>query len=960
MTNLDSFIKNIPSSLQDQAKRQLQLFLEKTEEQPDLKLAEHQLEQVALAFAMSKFIADYAVSRTPPFIELLSSGDLEKSREEGSCQQSVSSALASADSEERLMVCLRAFRNREMVRIAWRDLFGLATIEETLLDLSNLADSCLTSALTFIYQQSCSVRGIPTDSAGQPMGLVVLGMGKLGAKELNYSSDIDLIYAYSEEGVFPGKREYSYHEFFTVISRKLTKIINEITADGFVFRVDTRLRPFGDSGPLVMSFDAMENYYLSQAREWERYAMVKARVVAGDFGAGKRLMDILNPFIYRRYLDYSAFDSLRGLKEQINRENERKSRANNVKLGPGGIREIEFIGQAFQLIRGGRDKALQERGILKVLTTLGASNCLPSSITSELQESYIYLRKVENRLQEYADRQTHSLPDDDEGRVRLAWSMGYQNWETFIEKLNAVRQQVHEVFNQVFEAPHTDHKAENNPSTDAWVEDGGEASLKAFSELGYDNPQSAALQLERFKQSHAFKMAGSRALETFELLMPLILPAAGRCENSDVTLQRVLALLEAIARRTSYLALLLEHPLAISQLVKLSSASGWINQLIIRTPILLDELLDARTLYEPLSKEALEKDVSARLERIDFGDTERVVEELLYFKNSNVLRVATADIMDVLPLMVVSDYLTDIAEVVLEKVVSHAWRIVAARSGVPEGEKTDEVGGFAVIAYGKMGGIELSYSSDLDLVFLHNGRSDQVTNGEKPISAELFYTRLGQRVMTILNSHGVGGRLYEVDMRLRPSGNSGLLVSEIGSFERYQEEEAWTWEHQALVRGRFVCGDKIVGDKFSEIRLSVLRTKREREALQKEVKEMREKMRDSLDSKDKSLFDLKQGRGGIADIEFIVQFLVLSGELSRHESLKFTDNIRLLEGLEQVGCLQAVEAGLLADSYRAYRQKGHQLALKEKPGRIGADQFVDYREKVTESWNRIIGSPTSS
>jgi glutamate-ammonia-ligase adenylyltransferase len=957
MMNTDVYLKNIPSPLRDQTSRQLEFFIEKASELASgEKIEELNLELVCKAFAMSKFIADYASTRTTQFLELLDSSDFDNSRVEGDCQESISSKLSFVDTEEKLMVCLRDFRNREMVRIAWRDLFQLATIEETLNDLSNLADSCLGSALEFIYQQSCSLRGTPLDSAGNPMELVVLGMGKLGAKELNYSSDIDLIYAYSEEGVFSGKREYSYHEFFTVISRKLTKIINEITADGFVFRVDTRLRPFGDSGPLVMSFDAMENYYLSQAREWERYAMVKARVVAGDFGAGEQLMDILNPFIYRRYLDYSAFDSLRGLKEQINRENERKNRVSNVKLGPGGIREIEFIGQAFQLIRGGREKALQERGILKVLKLLGESNCLPPLITSELQNSYLYLRKVENRLQEYADKQTHSLPDDEEGMVRLAWSMGHENWESFLTELDSVRQQVHEVFNQVFEAPHTDHKAEDDPSKNSWNKETGESALAAFTMLGYVDPKSAMDLIERFKQSHAFRMAGNRAVDTFERLMPLVISAVGRCENSDVTLQRVLSLLEAIARRTSYLSLLLEHPLAISQLVKLSSASGWINQLITRTPILLDELLDARTLYEPLSKEALKADISTRFEQVDLADTERVVEELLYFKNSNVLRVATADIMDVIPLMVVSDYLTDIAEVVLEKVVSHAWQVVSARTGVPEGESSDKVGGFAVVAYGKMGGIELSYSSDLDLVFLHSGRADQVTNGDKQISAELFYTRLGQRAMTILNSHGVGGRLYEVDMRLRPSGNSGLLVSRLDSFERYQKEEAWTWEHQALVRARFVCGDILVGDKFRNIRQTILEIKRDRDELQKEVKEMRTKMRGSLGSKDKSLFDLKQGRGGIADIEFIVQFLVLSGELSQHESLKFTDNIRLLEGLEQVGCLSSTEAALLADSYRAYRRKGHQLALQEKPSRVGADQFVDFREKVTDCWNRIIAT----
>lgn len=952
---INSCIKDIPEPLQEVTERQLLVFLEKCEEQAvDLKVADSQLALVSQAFAMSKFIADYAVTRTEPFLELLSSGDLEKLREPDDIKAALALFLSSVETEEQLMAGMRAFRNREMVRIAWRDLLGLASLDETLCDLSHLADACLIFALDFLYQKSCDLRGAPLDSSGRPIELVVLGMGKLGAKELNYSSDIDLIYAYSEEGEFPGKREYSYHEFFTAICKKLTKVLNEQTADGFVFRVDTRLRPFGDSGPLVMSFAAMESYYLGQAREWERYAMVKARVITGDSETGCALMNILNPFIYRRYLDYSALDSLRGLKEQINKENERKSRANNVKLGLGGIREIEFIGQAFQLIRGGREKSLQERGILKVLELLGEKNCLPSMLTSELQEAYVYLRKVENRLQEYADKQAHNLPEAEGDRIRLAWSMGHQNWDEFMLELNAFRKQVHEVFSQVFEAPHADTALVDKPASIAWEQD-EKVAIDALSGLGYEEPEDAVEQLEQFRRSLAFKMAGSRAIEVFNRLMPLVLSAVGCCKSSKVALQRILALLETIARRTSYLSLLLEHPMVISQLVKLSATSGWINQLIVRTPILLDELLDPGVLYEPLSKAALAADAEIRLARVDAPDTERVVEELLHFKNANVLRVATADVLELIPLMVVSDYLTDIAEVVLARVVDHAWQLVSASSGVPEGQSIDKVGGFAVIAYGKMGGIELSYSSDLDLVFLHNGKADGQTNGEQPISAEAFYTRLGRRIMTILNSHEVGGRLYEVDMRLRPSGNSGLLVSNLDAFEYYQQNTAWTWEHQALVRARFVSGDSVVGERFSGIRLAVLQKERDKKLLQQEVKAMREKMRVALIHKDKAIFDLKQGGGGVADIEFIVQFFVLSGALCGHNSLEFTDNIRLIKGLAKVGSLTADEANGLVESYRAYRRKTHQLALQEKPALVDDVEFAEFREKVTSSWSKIIG-----
>ena len=903
-------------------------------------------------WAASPFVVEQC-SRTPALLEeLLNTGRLFDRTDQDVYREILRGRLQGVGSESELMAALRRFRNFEMVRIAWRDIAGWADLEETLRDLSTLAEICIQECLQYLFQQACGVRGTPLNREGEPQPLLVLGMGKLGAWELNYSSDIDLIFAYEDDGVIAEKREMSYGEFYTRLARALVKALDEVTADGFVFRVDTRLRPFGDSGPLVMSFDAMEHYYQSHAREWERYAMVKARPVAGDLGSGLRLQELLRPFVYRRYLDYRAFGELRELKQKIALELLRKDRQDNIKLGPGGIREIEFIGQAFQLIRGGQEKRLQERRILQVLKTLGELSYLPPSIVAKLSDAYRFLRLVENRIQQYADKQTHDLPTDVSQRLSLAFALGFNDWAAFKRRLDEVRTGVHEVFEQIIEAPHT---REGRAIPTNWIDLDAQRLEAALAELGHREPEALRLPLSEFQRSHAISKLTPRGITELNRVMPTLLRALVGADNAGETLGRILKLLEAIASRNVYFSLLAENPMALSQLVRLASASSWIVSYIASSPLLLDELLDPRTLYSPLSRDQLQLELSRKLQSVDVDDLEQLMTALRQFKRSNVLRVAAADVMGVIPIMVVSDYLTYLAETIVGEVLAHAWRLTAARHGPPPGAGPGEIKGFGVVAYGKMGGLELGYGSDLDLVFLYGGVDDTaLTIGASPIPCAQFYARVGKRMINILSANMLAGTLYEIDLRLRPSGNSGLLVSSADAYEAYQLNNAWTWEQQALVRARFVAGDAAVGRRFAEVRRRSLGRAREPDALRAEVREMREKMRVNLAVKDPQVFDLKQGHGGIADIEFIVQFGVLSGAHEHETLLQWTDVVRLLESLRETGFLSPEDAGVLKQAYCLYRERTHRAALLETPAVVPVAEYKELRSRVQAIWRNVM------
>jgi glutamate-ammonia-ligase adenylyltransferase len=918
-------------------------------------------EQALKVWEASDYVVQSALRHPELLPQLWRQGDLSNSYPEGEYRQRVQAILAEVNDEASLARQLRQFRRREMVRIIWRDIARLAPLSESLEDLSALADAAIEQALKWLYQWTVREMGVPRNADGEAQPLVVLGMGKLGARELNLSSDIDLIFAYPEGGQTDGPRQSANEQFFIRLCQRLVQALDNTTPEGFVFRVDSRLRPFGNVGPLAMSFSAMESYYGSQAREWERYAMIKARVVAGDRQAGEELMAMLRPFVYRRYLDFGAIESLREMKQLITSELHKKGMQANIKLGPGGIREIEFIGQAFQLIRGGRDKALQIRPILQVLQVLQERDLLPGYVVRELTEAYIFLRLVENRLQAWQDRQTHLLPSDEPARLRLARAMGYGSWETFQPLLESHRKRVQGHFDMVFAAPQAENEEKSQPLTGIWLDamDDEQAS-SALGVAGFSDGAAALLRLQTFRGGHACRSLSSKGRERLDQLMPLLLEAVGHSEWADVALQRVLALLEAVVRRTAYIALLVENPMVLSQLIKLTAISPWITKMLTQHPILLDELLDPRRLYSPLKREPLSAELAAELAFIDEDDLESQMERLRQFAQSNMLRVAAADITGHIPLMVVSDYLTWIAESVVELVIWLAFRELVRRHGRPPGLAPEETG-FAVVGYGKLGGIELGYGSDLDMVFLH-GCVDRnaFTDGKRAVSVDLFYARMAQRIIHLMTTRTPSGILYEVDMRLRPNGNSGMMVSSLETFEAYQQQSAWTWEHQALIRARVVTGDERIKARFGAIRRRIIGRPRDAAKLRAEVVEMREKMRDSLDKSTPTLFDLKQGSGGIVDIEFMVQYTVLRWAHDHSELLSWTDNMRLLETLSRLGLLSGNAAERLMGIYKVLRAAYHRSALQDQPPLVESGNLAEERAMVQDIWSCLMLGPVDA
>jgi len=913
-------------------------------------------------WASSSYMADTSIQYPEMFLGLLHAGELHRDYRPGEYRARLGLMLDKVRDENRLMIALREFRRREMFRIAWRDLAGWAPLTETLRDLSLLADACVDLALSRLHQWACKRWGIPRTSDGKAQQLVVLGMGKLGAYELNFSSDIDLIFTYPEDGQTRQRKGLSCEEFFTRLGQQLINVINTSTDMGFVFRVDMRLRPYGESGALAVSFASMEEYYQYQGREWERYAMIKARVIAGDFVAGQALMKDLRPFTYRRYLDYSAFESLRDMKDMIARQVLRKGMEENIKLGRGGIREIEFIGQAFQLIRGGREPDLQVRGIIPVLNLLAQKRCLPEYVTRQLLQAYEFLRHSENHLQAYAEQQVHVLPEHEEVQLSLAVSMGFSDWDSFYTALHRHRDIVHSAFEQIMTAPQVS-EADSSPESLAVVWSGlmdDNASLSLLEKLGYEDASYVLGLIKGLRSSAAYRSRSSVGKARMDQLMPLVLGAAGGSSKPDQCLLRVINLLEAISGRSTYLVLLAENPMALSQVVQLFSQSAWIAEHLVHYPVVLDEFLDPRSLYAPLQKEDLRHELSTQLAHLDHDDLEQQMESLRSFKQSNVLHVAAADLTHAMSLIEVSGHLTEIAEVILEQVLAICTHSLTLKHGEPvcmHGKK-QTTPGFIVIGYGKLGGIELGYGSDLDLVFLHNSEGEsQKTSGPKVLDNPVFFARLGQRFIHLLNTHTASGILYEVDMRLRPSGASGMLVSGLDAFKRYQLQEAWTWEHQALVRARAIVGDPILIESFNQVRKEVLCQPREPEKLRLDVVDMRERMRTELGSLSKERFHLKQDAGGMADIEFMVQYLILRWASQYPDLVTYSDNLRQLDGLKQRGLLSAAEAEGLFEAYKNYRACGHHQTLTDEPSTVSAEHFIDSRKLVMGLWQRLMLDP---
>ena len=994
-------LSDLPSLLRPRVARVLERFRESASQELngwlDRRMNSSEfVTQLFRVWAGSEFVANTCVRHPEVFRDLVNSGDLEADYGESTCYQRCLQAVAEeapipAEREASLSRQLRQFRRYQMLRIVWRDLAGTNPDAEqkmltTTRDMSRLADAVICVARDKLHRWLSETWGTPRGAiSGAEQRLLVLGMGKLGAWELNVSSDIDLIFAYQEGGETTGvAKARGNQEFFIRLAQKLIQALDNTTVDGRVFRVDMRLRPYGGSGALALSFDALQEYYQNQGRDWERYAMIKSRVIEAPGRGGdvtvKSLEQLLRSFTYRRYTDFSVIQSLRDMKGMINLEVQRRGLANDIKLGHGGIREIEFIAQAFQLVWGGRDRRFQQRQLRAILHLLDQEQSLPDNAGAELWQANILLRNLEHVLQGWRDEQTQELPgtgaEAEADRIRVAFMMGYGDWSAFLEQLERHRESVKRHFRALVADEDSaqegvDADTESVPVTAAqlqeleaaWLNNDVTGLESVLTDLGFDNPQAAA--------QHLHALAGSQKVLTMPVetrarlnrLMPRLIAVCASVKNSSETLARVLQLVESVARRSAYLVLLIENTHVLQQLVALCAASPWISQSLSRHPVLLDELLDTRNLYQPPDRQQLADALRQQMLRVPEDDLEAQMDALRYFRLAQGLQVAACEVVGVLPLMKVSDHLTWLAEALLEEVLKLAWQQLVSKHGFPAMADVElsalAPAGFLIVGYGKLGGIELAHGSDLDLVFLYQAERGGQTSGERCIDNETFFSRLGQRVIHILNTVTAAGVLYEVDMRLRPSGNSGLLVSSLDAFENYQLKQAWTWEHQALVRARPVAGDPALARRFARVRHEVLVQPRELEGLRRDVVEMRRKMVDHLGSgpkaKEAGRFDLKQDPGGIVDIEFMVQFAVLAQAHNYPGLTQWSDNIRVLARLAEYGVLSDQVHRQLVEAYIAYRSAGHRLQLQQAPYVVERGEFAEQRRVVQAAWQQLLG-----
>ncbi len=863
--------------------------------------------------------------------------------------QALESIIGASGGEAEAMRALRIFRNRELLRILWQEAAQRINIDTAFFQLSELADCCIRFAAGYAQAALLPKYGEPfAQGSDESQSLVVLAMGKLGGRELNFSSDIDLIFAYPEPGkTRGGQQSLDNQTYFTRLGQMIIRLLDGVTDEGFVFRVDMRLRPYGESGALVGSFSALELYYQEQGREWERYAMIKARPVTGQSLAQKALMKMLNGFVYRRYTDFSVIAALREMKTMMRAEVRRLGIVDDLKRGAGGIREIEFIAQSLQLIHGGRMPELQCQSLIETLERLSATGLLPPEEATALATHYRLARRLEHALQAMQDRQTQALPSETVPREQFAQLAGFDRWIQLEMAWVAARESVANMFNALIADPHAPAPSDASPNAIVFSSLSA-AQLKTF---GYQQPDTTWATLERLLDTawvSSLQGEGRRRLESF---LPILCETAAQEHQPDVALTRTLPFVRAVCRRSAYLVLLQENPRALEHLVALVAASEWLAERLAARPELVDELLHEATLYSAPSREELHSLVRQQLLRIPEEDLEAQMNALSRIKDGVVLRVAASELSGTLPIMKVSDNLTFLAEVMVEQAVIVARAELVKRYGEP----SEESAGFAVMAYGKLGGIELSYGSDLDLVFVFDGVEGQ-TAGPKVIDNALFFTRLAQRVVHVLSAQTASGRLYEIDLRLRPDGDSGMVATSLSALRRYQLESAWTWEHQALVRSRAIAGDEVLKRSFEVLRREVLSLRRDRQKLAEEVCDMRAKMRAEHEalSEPSAHARLKLDAGGIVDIEFVVQYLVLAHANEHPELTQWPDVIRLLETLQQCGVVARNTAETLSEAYLAYRSATHRLALAGPAPEWEESTDGEWRQQVIEKTEALL------
>jgi glutamate-ammonia-ligase adenylyltransferase len=935
------------------------LWFERLDADHDVaELRDDTIEPLARVVACSEFAAGVVLREWPWFVE--AQQRLHEVVDAAELERVVVEVRDSSDDIDVVKSTLRRYRHRYLLQVLWRETGNIATLEETLQALSLLADRLLDAAAGFAERSLHERFGVMRNADGEPVSMVILGMGKLGGKELNFSSDIDLILLFPDATESDGSKCLSAQEYFTRQARLIVALLDEVTADGFAFRIDTRLRPFGDSGPPVVGFSALESYLLQHGRGWERYAYIKARIVGPqppDAVADELYGELISPFVYRRYLDYGVFESLREMQSLIAAEVKRRDMEDNVKLGPGGIREIEFIVQSLQLVRGGSQPELQKRGLLDVLPLLVGGRGIGADDADELRNAYNFLRRLENFIQAIRDQQTHDLPTSEIDRTRLCLAMAYPDWGALLEDLSRHRGNVTRHFEAITFRSESGEKDDlKQKLVEMWVNDAdADEWRRLLADEGYAMADDIAKQLVAFAGAAGTRQIGETAWQRLQQFVPDMLLQLKESARAPVALARVLGVVEKILRRSAYLALLNENPQVLSRLIGLCERSAYIAEQLARYPVLLDELLDPRIFSSVVTREEIGAELQDALVSAQDEDSEAEIGLLSQFQRASLFRIAVADFSGNLPIMKVSDSLTFLAEAVLEQALAIAWRDLTARHGSPQyvldGERHDA--GFGIIAYGKLGGLEMSYGSDLDLVFLHDSRgTEQRTNGERVLDNTMFFTRLVRRLSLFLTTQTGSGLLYEVDTRLRPDGQKGVMVSSIDAFERYQDENAWTWEHQALLRARPVAGSRDIAQQFERIRADTLRGRVRRQQLLDDVVSMRERMRGELDKSDGQRFDLKQGIGGIGDIEFMVQYLVLAHAGEHPDVFYYSDNIRQLEALAGAACIEANISIRLQDIYKAYRLRSHHLILDGEKPLVPQSEFTEERQLVRGLWER--------
>lgn len=861
------------------------------------------------------------------------------------------------------MRALRAYRHDSLATIAMRDLAGLDHLDATLDALSGLADRCIEAALRQAESRVAERYRPLRNQKGEAIRLVVIGMGKLGGRELNFSSDIDLILAYDARGGIEFDADQGAAGYYRRVAQRMIRILAETTGDGFVYRVDTRLRPFGDAGALVSSLTAMEQYYQAHGREWERYAWIKARPVAGDLDGGQRLIDTLRPFVYRRYLDYGAFESIREMKALIDREVARRDSQADIKLGYGGIREIEFLAQVFQLVRGGQEADLQDNRLRPVLARLAASGHLSADTLERLDAGYVFLRRLENRLQMIDDRQTHEFPVDPAERTRLARAMYMADGDALASRTGQVRGEIHALFEQVFATPEARHDARASEREHAALAALWEDRLSVteaddlLARYGIRDTAAVRQALTGVRDQRRYRILEARGRRWLGELIPAVIAASAHNDAPERAVLRTLAVIFEIVGRSNYIALLVEYPAALSTLIRLCAASEWITERIADQPAVLDSLLDQRQLYHAPGRTELIETLDDDLATFEPNDLEQRMDALRRFTQRTMLGIAAADVTNAMPLMIVSDHLTVLAEVVLNAALAIAWQQMTARYGEPR-LSDGWCAPFTVIAYGKLGGLELGYTSDLDLVFVYDSPPEAATRGGKrELMHQVFFTRLAQRIIHILSTATPAGRAYEIDMRLRPSGSAGLMVSHLDALRRYLRDNAWTWEHQALVRARPVAGDRALGQRFAAMRREIVGRKRDIGVLASEVVAMRRRMREVKDETSDTRWDVKQMPGGLIDIEFMAQLAALAHGHDCPELLIFTDAIRILETLESARLADYDDIHDMTHAYRDYRRVVHAASLQRQ--RTMIDRYSrrePLRQRIATLWQDWIGS----